>query len=345
MRIKTLLATIIFLSLAFLLPPKSHAETFDLSVSPPIFQIEITPPAVADVNQQIILENTGNDNMNLTINLKLFRPEGNNGEITYLKEGERYGNDPDILKRIHVKDGEKEIQEVFLSSHSKKKLNVVIEVPKDEPPSDYYFSILFTLKSEQGKNGGSYTQAVGGVAVNTLLSIGPKGSTKGLIEEFSTDLFRAEGPVPFIVTIKNNSEHFIFPEASIAIRNMFGQTVGKVELLPVNILSHAKRSLPSKEQFIITAAETDKKTKSSKQNSTVMKLISNASQPVAVWPETFLLGPYSATLTIALSETGPLYVKTIHFFAFPLHLLFGLIIVLFLLITIRKRLKQRKIIS
>lgn len=345
MRIKTLSTAIIFLSVTFLLPHKTHAATFDLSVSPPIFQIEITPPAVADVNQQITLENTGDDNMNLAISLKLFRPEGNNGEITYLKDGERYGSDPDILKRIHVKDGDKEIQEVFLSSHSKKKLNVVIEVPKDEPPSDYYFSILFTLKLEQGQSGGSYTQSLGGVAVNTLLSIGPKGSTKGLIEEFSTDFFRTEGPVPFIVTIKNNSEHFIFPQASIAIRNMFGQAVGKIELLPVNILSHASRSLPSKEQFQITAAETDKKTKSSQQNNTLIKLISNPSQPVAVWPETFLLGPYSATLTVALSETGPLYVKTIHFFAFPLHVFFGLLIAIFLLFAIRKRLKQRKIIS
>ncbi|MBI5044690.1 MAG: hypothetical protein HZC02_02085 [Candidatus Levybacteria bacterium] len=319
------------------------AASFELSVSPPIFEIELTPPAVADVNEQIILENTGDDGMNLEIDFRLFRPQDKNGDIVYLKKGDLYGDDPLILKRIRIMDDDKEIHELYLSPHTKKKLNLIITIPKDEPPSDYYFSILFSSKEDEKQNNGSYTESIGGVAVNTLLSIGPKDSTKGSIEEFSTDFFRTEGPVPFVVTIHNKSKHFISPQASIAIRNMFGQTIGKIELLPVNILSESSRSLPSKEQFVINAQETDEDKKTKKQNATILKLISHSLTPVAVWPESFLLGPYSATLTVALSENGPLYVKTIHFFAFPLHILIGFIIAILLLLTIKHRLAYKKV--
>lgn len=55
-----LLPYFIFL-LALLVPKDVHAQTLDLSVSPPIFQIELTPPANVNTEQELTVENTGDE--------------------------------------------------------------------------------------------------------------------------------------------------------------------------------------------------------------------------------------------------------------------------------------------
>src|SRR6185312_6850779 len=148
-----------------------------------------------------------------------------------------------------------------------------------------------TFLSQPIKGGQQSNSAVaGGISTNVLLSIGPSGKTTGNIEEFSAPIFTTGGPVPFSLKVSNTSKHFISPQGTILIKNMFGQTIGKVDLLPVNILSNTSRFLPSK----------------------------NALDTHAIWPEKFLLGPYSATLTLALSDQGPVYYRTIYFFALPI---------------------------
>ena len=63
--------------------------------------------------------------------------------------------------------------------------------------------------------------------------------------------------------------------------------------------------------------------------------------PVAVWPEKFLLGPYNATLTVSLSDEGPVFKRKIYFFAIPLEYSLGILaiiaIVAFIIVRVRKR--------
>lgn len=365
---------ILFILITLYLIPSTttQAASFDLSVSPPIFQVELKPPAVADVKEQITLENTGDDPMDLSIVFLPFRQKGENGEVEYLKDGVG-GEDPLIFQRISLQQDGKRIEEIHIPPKTTRKLDFVISIPKDSPPSDYYFTVLFVsadaVESEglnPSSNGtrpglpagrgltpesnsdevaspqGSRSVSSGGVGMNVLLSVGPKTTTKGAIEEFSTDLFRTEGPVPFTVKIRNDSSHFIYPEANIVIKNMFGQTIGKVDLLPVNILSNSTRALPSREQFALTAQETDSKSATKKPNETIQKLVSNPEQPTAIWPERLLIGPYRATLTVALSEEGPLYVRTITFIGLPIHILIAFGVMIVFLLVIRNRLKHRK---
>jgi hypothetical protein len=94
---------------------------------------------------------------------------------------------------------------------------------------------------------------------------------------------------------------------------MFGQLIGKVDLLPTNILATSSRYLPSD----VNAA-----TK-------------------AVWQEKFLLGWYSASLTVALSNTGPVYHRTIYFFALPIQVIVGIILGIILIMVIVYRVRKR----
>jgi hypothetical protein len=109
------------------------------------------------------------------------------------------------------------------------------------------------------------------------------------------------------------------------IKNMFGQIIGKVNLLPVNILANTVRRIPDSLQ--------------TNPNSNNYQ----GTFPVAVWPEKFLVGPYTATLTLALSDNGPLFTKELVFFAFPLEYLAAIILIICLIIFIAIRVnRQRK---
>jgi hypothetical protein len=80
---------------------------------------------------------------------------------------------------------------------------------------------------------------------------------------------------------------------------MFRQAVGKVNLLPVNILSNSIRRLPDSLQGKV----------SDKDYGQIKGTVEKNKYPVAVWPEKFLLGVYKATVTLSLSDQGPVLGK------------------------------------
>ncbi len=344
-----MLRTALFVLILFALCPLSFAEanSFDLSISPQIFQIELSPPATARASKTITLENSGDDALPLLVQYRFFKPQGVDGEIEYLKDDVKPGNDPQILDRIVLLESNQEVKSLTIPPKSKKQLDLAVNIPKDEPPGDYYFSIIFlSVNPEASKSAeSSQSSAIGGIAMNVLLSIGPKTKTTGSIEEFSTPFFEYKGPVNFNVKIRNSSSHFIYPKGQILITNMFGQKIGKIDLLPLNILSGSSRMLPSREQFVYAAQieecktkKTDKCKEYEKKNP---KLYELGTAPSAIWPENFLLGPYKATLTIALSDEGPLYVKSIHFVGLPVTVILAFLICITLIIAIRARLEHR----
>lgn len=341
--IHTLSASFIAIIVSIILVPRIEAANFDLSVSPQIIQVDLTPPAVAQAKQTITLQNNSDNPLPLSVSLKPFRPDGANGNITYLKDGEHIGNDQDILKKIILSQGNDQVDSIIIPPQSKKQLDLTVNVPNNEPPGDYYVSVVF-MQSTGGQSStlqSTGASAVGGIAMNLILSIGPKGKTTGSIEEFSTPFFQPQGPVSLKVKITNTSSHYIAPKGQIIITNMFGQKIGKIDLLPLNILEHSSRYLPSKEQFVFAANDNPDK---NKQITRIQKTLLSDEQALAVWPETFLLGPYKATLTVAFSDEGPLYVKSITFIGVPVYLLVAVGICLLLVLAIRTRLKKRNVI-
>lgn len=335
---KKILALILFL--VYLFPQTSvQAQGIDLSVSPPIFEIELTPPAKAEVEETIVLTNNGDSQLDLTLQMRQFiAGKDNNGTIEYLPEDEPIrGSNPNILERISVLDEASEkIETVTLPPRSEKKLSLSVSIPKDEPPSDYYFSLVFLSVAEDGKN--NQTTTSGGVGINVLLSIGPKSPSTAIVEEFSTQKFTNSGPVPFTTRIKNTSKHFLYPKGQIIIHNMFGQTVGNVELIPVNILANTTRAIPSREQVVF---EANKEANPEDLDESVLEKLSSIN-PVSIWNEKFLLGPYTATLRLALTDEGPLIEKRIWFFALPIQLIIGVIIAVLSVLIVRSRLKLRE---
>jgi len=343
-----------------ILPSDIKAASFDLAINPSILQIELSPPAIVEAKESLTIENFSDIPLTLSLQYKPFRPKDESGMIEYLrKEDPLPGADPLIFQRIHLLEKNNPVEEITLAPRQIKKLDLKMTIPKDEPLSDYYFAILFVSKEEEQSSNSlqsSHSNYVGGIGVSVLLSIGPKKETTGKIEEFSTPFFHEKSPVPFTVRLRNTSQHFIYPKGQITIKNMFGQTVGIIDLLPVNILANSIRALPSRENFIFAAQKEnltisqEKSTSFSKEEVELIKqyekLINKSKQsglpsiPKAFWNGGFLLGPYSATLTVALSDEGPLLTRTIHFFALPIYLIITFFIVIAIVLFIRQRLEK-----
>lgn len=302
----------------------TDASSISLGIYPPILQIDTIPPA--DVSSDIQIQNQGEESQDLSIIIKPFKAANTeNGELSYLFANDQFGTDPLIINHIKIIDGDNEVNSITLAPKQEKKLKLNINLPKGETPSDYYFSIIFVSKSQIDSSLNA-SQSTAGVATNVLLSVGPKAKAEGEITEFSVPFFLEKGPVQFKIRVRNQSNFFITPRGSILIKNVFGQIIGRVDLLPVNILAHSVRAIPGSDQFDAKEFKIDAKSWENQK---------------AVWSEKLLIGPYTATLAIALTEDGPVLRKTIYFAGFPLQVIIGVFITIVLLLLIMKRLRKK----
>lgn len=301
---KVLNFLLLILPFAFLLLPlKASAQGTSLGVYPPIFQIDATAPA--NIQAPLSIQNPGDTPLSLSVSLRPFKAsDQEDGQIKHISEDEANFADPFILQRIQILENGTPITNVSLSPKQKKELVLSIQLPKDEPPGDYYFSILF-IGSPTNSSEINSSQTVAGIASNVLLSVGPKAKIEATIQEFSGPAFVNEGPTQLTVRIKNKNDFFITPFGDIIIKNIFGQTVGRIDLPKTNILAKTVRGFPAK------------------------------------WEEKYPLGIYKASLTLSMSEEGPVVKRDIFFLALPTNALLVAILLFFVLSYITIRVKSK----
>jgi hypothetical protein len=301
---------------------KVSADEVSLRVSPPLIKIEAKPPA--DIHSPIIIENMSDNSVNLSIVLKRFTATNKeNGELQYLPDKTASGTaDPLLSDKIYIVDGKFAIDSLELGPKQKKKLELRVLLPKKTPASDYYFSVLF-ITNKEAEHEMNTLGIQEGIGVNVLLSINPTKQVQGYIDEFSAPFYSESGPIPFRVRVENPGNYLISPKGVILIKNMFGQTIGRVDLPTTNILAGTTRGMRDTSQ---------------KEYAPTKK---NKSAPTVVWSEKFLLGYYSANLSLALSDTGPIYTRKIDFIVIPSKILLGTIIAILIVIFITFRVRQK----
>ena len=143
-----------------------------------------------------------------------------------------------------------------------------------------------------------------GIGTNVFISIGST-QRKALIRDFSNSAFVWQEPVKFNLKIENIGNTFITTSGYIIINNIFGQTVGRIDLRPANIL--AKSTLDMLKDDV-------------------------------VWREKFLLGTYTAKLYLNYGDSTSLY-REIRFIKIPIKILVILTIAGFIVIFIKNRSK------
>ena len=304
---------ILEIGLLVLFSRKTLAQSLSVSIDPSIIQIEAEAPA--DISAQISIQNLSDQTTSYNIFLMPFKGSPlKNGQIEF--DQSLISKYSDFFERIRIAQGENTVETVRLAPNERKNLNLLISLLEGEPPRDYYFSVLFVSENPQEQLGSSNVTAQGGIGTNVLLSIGPKSETSGIIKEFSAPNFLTHGPVEFILNIANTSPHFVTIEGNVVVKNIFGHIVGNIDLLPVNILGNSERYMESENNEV--------------------------AQPRVYWDEKFLLGAYTADLTVSLSENGPILKRSTTFFAIPLELIFGLGLAAGLTIGIIRRVKAKR---
>lgn len=313
---------VVLVCIGSILVQRANASALSLSLDPSIIEINALPPTVA--TSALSIQNKGDNPVQLQILLRPFKPKLENGELQYLNSQDSF-----IASNIQILDNGVPVEGIALGPRQQKNLTLNVNIPQDisisaRPPAtssiqsqanqasvagevgrDYYFSIIFLSQNTAGHTSTTSSNLLG-IASNVLLSIGAKEMPDGVIEEFSAGLFYESGPVPFTLRIKNKGTHFIKPKGEIFIKNMFGQNIGNLDLVSVNVLSDSIRAIPN-----------------------------------ALWKEDFLLGFYTATLNLTLSDEGPGFTKSINFFAFPFQGLIVIVIVLISAIIIVNRVRAR----
>lgn len=307
---KTFILLLILLVFYLSLAQKIQAETFSASIFPPITKIHATAPVT--LQSPIIIKNTSSTIEEFKISFRPFtQSDSKNGQIRFLKSNELDLADPLMFQRIKIFDEETEISSIKLAPQEEKKLSLYIDVPANETTSDYYFSILFTSITPETTDQKNKTDIQTGIATNVLLSIGNE-KPKIEIDNFSTSVLNAKGPIKFTVEAQNNGKSFTDVRGFITIKDLFGHTVGRVEIKRVNILAGTSRLLSSDEQ------------------------ISHV-----VWPEAFLLGPYTADLTLISESNSQAITASKLFIGIPVKLTIAIVMTSILLILIKKKLKTK----
>lgn len=302
------------------------AAGVSLSINPPILEITAKPPA--KITAPIKIKNLGEDTVQLQITLKPFTAANSeDGKVSYISPKRSYDEDFPILSKARIFDKNESVNALTLAPDQEKELTFYVEIDKNESLGDYYFSIIFLTENEPAE--GNATSNTAGIATNILLSVGQKGQPAAEIKEFSAPGYIQNGPVPFTVKIANTGKQFITPKGFIIIKNLFGQRIGKVDLMPVNILAGTTRSIPDEDSI----KEQLKSPSFNIQNSSF--------KPSALWREGFLLGPYTATLTMGVTDEGPVLNKKIYFFAFPGYGILVVLLTLVGILFIAKRIKRK----
>jgi hypothetical protein len=337
--IKIFILTLIFLAISPMLNTRYQildtgialAQSVDLGIYPPVFQVSSTTPSNIEV--PFFVQNFQDQSVDLSVSLKPITASDNeNGQVN-LSDDLGSFPDPTIFDKVKILDGQNEIKSLTLLAKEKRNLTLQINLPKDQEKGDYYFSLIFT-ENLQGQSSTDLTQTQAAISSNVLLSVGPVGKTDAVLQEFSTPFFTLIGPIPFTIRLKNTSDHYITPKGTIEIKNMYGQTIGKVDLLPVNILSNTTRRIPDLLQSGLASQKDYEKIKA---------IVEKNQLPVTIWPEKFLLGPYTANLTISISDQGPVFKKEVHFFAFPAEYIFAIIAIIAIFTFIFSRVRKHGI--
>lgn len=301
--------------------PTASAEGVSLRVAPSLLQIRVNPPSV--INAPLTIENLSDKSVILKASFRPFKASSKaNGEIEYIGES---GLNADIFQNITLTERSRAVSEFSLGPKQKKEFQLSINLPATVTTKDHYFSVIFTNSNVAKENSTdpntqhSYININTAIAMNVLLSVGAQNEPAAFIEEFTSQEFVENGPMPFTVKLKNNTSKYIRPKGDITIRNMFGQTIGRVEIPTTTILANSSRYLES-----------------NPSQPTPHKL-----QPVVFWDEGFLLGFYEAKLAIELTPGGPTIERNIKFTAFPFKLIVSVLTFVVIFWMIRKRVKTR----
>jgi uncharacterized repeat protein (TIGR01451 family) len=190
-----------------------------------------------------------------------------------------------------------------LNINETRQINFTITAPKDAEPGSHFGVILF--RATDASNASQALKVGTQVGVLVLVTIPGNHLEQGKIGSFKTAGFVQKGPISFDLLFENTGTAYFQPQGTVTIKNIFGRVVGTA---PVN------------GQIVLPTGSRD----------------INIS-----WPANFLLGPYTASVSVYNSGGDLIGTANARFFALPIWYIVSAIIVLIALYLIFVFLKKK----
>ena len=197
------------------------------------------------------------------------------------------------------------VPEFTLDAHESKTIYAEITIPNNAEPGGHYGVLSFSGATPEMSGTGVGLSASTGVIM--LIKVDGDITEKASLSSFysgkldNQSFFFETGPIPFIVRIKNEGNIHIQPVGTIEIRDMFGSTVASV---PVN--SSKANVLPD----------------------SIRRFGGTGSDSISMPNKGFMIGLYTAQLTLGYGSTGQAVTSSISFWVIPYRAILIILLVL-----------------
>lgn len=313
-----ILYTIILISYFLFLPSVIHAQQVTLSVSPPIVSLIVKPGKTMLIAYD--LQNRG-DPVIIFPHVLPFLPSLRTGEMLFKNKLSgpiefSLQNTDHVLNKSFFFDSNKHVQ-----------LLLQIRVPETTPEGDYYYSFLNQTQTA-GERQASGPTASAAIGSTLLITVSQSGATSvdAHIARFTinpryrlnlfghiVNIVESTDQIPVLLNIFNNGKNAITTKGTITLLGNFGERA-HYDLSPMMILAHSGRDSVASD-----SAETIK---------------------TAATLKGFFIGRYGLSTQVLVNDDAQTLLASTRFYAFPIRLTIGMLIVLMIASFIINRIKE-----
>lgn len=236
---------IIFISAV---PKAAYAQSFSLSIYPPVLQVLIKPGKT--ITQVYKIANLSEKDIEVTASVVPFKPKDNQGNIDLILD--KQGFDKSI-NWFSLQNSDKQLAIPFtIKATQTEELVLKIKVPQDTQQKDYYYTLIIKNSPLVLSQGQTRALAGGILGANILITV---SDTDDLLDNLSVSEFKLKNAflipnlvdsfdeIAFLAEIKNNNPYVTALDGEIAVKDFQGREIKKISLLPVNVLADWERQV------------------------------------------------------------------------------------------------------
>ncbi len=223
MRRGTIAGVILFCLITFSPLSLFAAEKVSLTITPPLFQLNVKPGDFWSSSVRVI--NANNAPLTLYARVYGFIAEGEDGHGDFISISEGANGDDAMLARwINLQE-----KEIELSPGASGEIPFTISIPKSAPPGGQYAAILVGTAPPEFSSVGPAMLVSGSVSSLLFVRIDGDVREEGVIREFVTEESVYQSPrANFSVRFENLGNVHLRPQGDITIYNMWGKERGRI---------------------------------------------------------------------------------------------------------------------
>lgn len=189
-----------------------------ISVGPAIVETEVEAGSISDFS--FVVTNEERTTLSYVLSMQKFIPQGEEGRTTFLPESDTSG----LPEWIFL-----EAPTLTLRSGESRRMTVSLRVPNDAAPGGHYAAIFLT-QTNVDTSAGQNVAAIPRIGILVFATIKGALNERLVLREATVDQdIYSSLPVRFRMSIENQGNIHVQPEAQIAISNIFGSTVAKLD--------------------------------------------------------------------------------------------------------------------